>query len=298
MLKPIALALALAALAAFGALRAQTPSKLFPQLSPAASTSLTIGTTPITLEYHRPAVRGRAIWGALVPYGQVWRTGANEATLIRFADPVQVNGNPVPAGTYALFSIPGPDQWTLILNRRARQFGSFEFSAQDDQLRFDVKPKASNFNEWLTYTITPSSRQSAYVDLLWEKVRISFLVEVDVDGLVTARMKKAMAKADPKDWKIYSDAAEYLLEMDENLNQSLAWADRSIAIRENPTNLHVKARLLHLMGRMPQARQLLDKATRLAKAQGAGPAVLGPIQATLEQWKASRDYAAAPGNRR
>jgi hypothetical protein len=286
------------ALACAWSLQAQS-SKLFPQLSPEATTSLTIGITPITIEYHRPAVRGRAIWGSLVPYGRVWRTGANEATHIRFGDAVKVNGNPVPAGTYALFSIPGPEQWTLILNRRARQFGSFEYSPQDDQLRFDVKPKAVPLTEWLTYGITPSSRQSAYVDLFWEKLRVSFLVEVDVDALVAARMKKAMARADTSDWKIYSDAAEYLLELDQDLNQSLVWADRSITIQENPTNLHVKARLLYLMGRIPQARQLLDKAARLAKSQRSGPAVLGPIQATLEQWKADQGTApAAPNSRR
>ena len=286
------------ALAASVSLQAQS-SRLFPQLSPEASTSLSLGITPITIEYHRPAVRGRAIWGALVPFGRVWRTGANEATHIRFGDAVKINGNPVPAGTYALFSIPGPEQWTLILNRHARQFGSFEYSPQDDQLRFEVKPKAVPYTEWLTYAITPASRQSAYVDLLWDKLRVSFMVEVDVDALVAARMKKAMGKADSSDWKIYSDAAEYLLELDQELNQSLIWADRSIAIQENPTNLHVKARLLHLMGRLPQARQLLDKAGRLAKTQRSGPTVLGPIQDTLEQWKNDPGNApAAPAPRR
>lgn len=269
-----------------------------PKLSPKASVSLSIGTTPITIEYHRPAVRGRTIWGALVPYGRVWRTGANEATLIRFADPVKINGSPVPAGTYALFSVPGPERWTLILNRKARQFGSFEYASQDDQLRFEVKPKAVPFNEWLAYELTPSSRSSAYVDLLWENLRVSFLVEVDVDALVAARMRKAMAKAKPTDWKIYSDAAEYFLELDAELTQAMAWADQSLRIQEHPTNLLVKARLLHLLGRVPQAQQLLDRAQQLAKARRLGPAILGPLQETQAQWRAEAALPAARSGKR
>src|SRR5512141_3204449 len=122
-------------------LLSQTPP-IFPQLSPSASVSQTVGTTTVEVHYHRPAVRGRQIWGNLVPYGQVWRTGANEATTIRFSDPVQVNGQKVPAGTYAVFSIPHPDYWTIILNRRARQEGAWEYDPREDILRPDVKPKA------------------------------------------------------------------------------------------------------------------------------------------------------------
>jgi len=287
-LKPLLLILALAWLP----LGAQ--ARIFPELSPEAVVSLTIGPTPITIEYHRPAVRGRSIWGALVPYGQVWVTGANEATRIRFPDPVKVNGTPVPAGTYALFTIPGQDLWTVILSRRARQSGAWEYQAQEDQLRFEVRPKAVSFQEWLTIEMTPSSRQSAYVDLFWEKIRVSFLVEVNVDALVGTRLKKAMAKAEPGDWKLYSDAAEYLLEKDDDLNQALAWADKAIAMDENPTDLLVKARVLHQLGRLEPARHLLKKAKALGKAQHSGPAVLGPIQAMLDLWK---DVPPAPRKR-
>ena len=122
------------------ALVSQTPP-IFPQLSPSASVSQTIGTTTVEVLYHRPAVKGRQIFGNLVPHGQVWRTGANEATTIRFSDTVQVNGQKVAAGTYALFSIPYPDRWTVILNKRARQQGAWEYDPREDVLRLDVKPK-------------------------------------------------------------------------------------------------------------------------------------------------------------
>jgi hypothetical protein len=221
-----------------------------------------------------------------VPFGQVWRTGANEATTIKFSDPVRVNGHPVPAGTYALFSIPGPTQWTLILNKRWRQFGAFEYQPKEDLIRFDVKAKAvKEHAEWLTYEVYPASRSSAYVDLYWEKLRVSFLVDVDVDAMVAARMKRAMGRAGERDWRIYAEAAEYFVEQEKELTQALAWAEKSIRIQENPTNLSVKARILRAINQPAQAYQTMDRALRLAWSQNAGGAVTGPIQATLELWK-------------
>lgn len=278
--------LAIALLAAFVCLSGETDNSIFPKLSPQSTVSQTVGTTTVTVEYHRPQVRGRKIWGELVPFGQVWRTGANQATTITFSDPVKVNGQPVPAGTYALFSIPGPEQWTLILNKRARQFGAFEYQPKDDLIRFTVKAKVvKEFSEWLTYEVYPASRSSAYVDLYWEKLRVSFLVEVDVDSIVTARMKRAMSRAGDRDWKIYADAAEYFVEQEKELTQALGWAEKSIRIQENPVNLSVKAHILRAIGQPAQAYQTLERALKIARSQNSGPAVTGPIQSTLDLWK-------------
>ena len=264
-------------------LAAQAPP-IFPQLSPLASVSQTIGTTTVEVHYHRPAVRGRQIFGGLVPYGQVWRTGANEATTIRFSDPVQVNGQKVPTGTYALFSIPNQDHWTLILNRRARQEGAWEYDPREDVLRLDVKPKTVPHTEWLTYEIYPASSATAYVDLYWEKLRVSLLVEVDVDEIVTARMRKAM-KERPGDWKLLSDAAQYCADQEIHMGEALGWVDRSIKLNEQPTNLAVKARLIYLHGDRAQALQLLEKALNMARTRKQGPSVTGPIEQMLGQWK-------------
>jgi len=278
--------LAITLLTAIVCLSGETDNTIFPKLSPQSTVSQTVGTTTVSVEYHRPQVRGRKIWGELVPYGQVWRTGANQATTIKFSDPVRVNGQPVPAGTYALFSIPGPEQWTLILNKRARQFGAFEYQPKDDLLRFVVKAKAvKEFSEWLTYEVYPASRSSAYVDLYWEKLRVSFLVEVDVDSIVTARMKRAMSRAGDRDWKIYADAAEYFVEQNRELTQALGWVEKSIRIQENPVNLSVKAHILRAIGRPAQAYQALERALKIAQSQHSGPAVTGPIQSTLDLWK-------------
>jgi len=291
--------LAIALVAAFVCLSGETDNSIFPKLSPQSTVSQTVGTTTVSVEYHRPQVRGRKIWGELVPYGQVWRTGANEATTIKFSDPVKVNGQPVPAGTYALFSIPGPEQWTLILNKRARQFGAYEYQPKDDLLRFVVKAKAvKEFSEWLTYEVYPASRSSAYVDLYWEKLRVSFLVEVDVDSIVTARMKRAMSRAGDRDWKIYADAAEYFVEQEKELTQALGWAEKSIRIQENPVNLSVKAHILKAISQPAQAYQTLERALKIARSQNAGPAVIGPIQSTLDLWKKQNNGAVPTAQKR
>jgi len=277
---------------------AEPEGGIFPKLSPEATVSQTVGTTTVSIDYHRPQARGRRIWGDLVPFGQVWRTGANEATTIKFSDPVRVNGHPVPAGTYALFSIPGPTQWTLILNKRWRQFGAFEYQPKEDLIRFDVKAKAvKEHAEWLTYEVYPASRTSAYVDLYWEKLRVSFLVDVDVDAMVAGRMKRALGRAGERDWRIYAEAAEYFVEQEKELKQALAWAEKSIRIQENPTNLSVKARILRAINQPAQAYQTMDRALRLAWSQNAGGAVTGPIQATLELWR-RQNGGSAPTTRK
>ena len=270
-------------------------SHLFPQLSPQASVTQTIGVTEVRVTYHRPAVRFRRIWGDLVPFGKVWRAGANEATTIRFSDAVKVEGKVVPAGTYALFMIPNADRWTIIFNKRWQQLGAWDYNPKDDVLRFDVAPKAvSNFDEWLTYEVYPASSSTAYVDMYWEKLRVSFLVEVDVKAIVTARLRKVLSQAKPGDWRIFSDAAEYLLDLDKDLPQALTWADRSLQIKETPVNLHVKARLQRALGQATESMRSLDKALKLAQAEKAPASVTKPIEATREEWV--NPAAVAPQN--
>ena len=146
------------------------------QPSPAGSASGAAGAATVTIEYHRPSVRGREIWGGLVPYGQVWRLGANEATTITFSTPVKVEGKDVPAGTYALFAIPGKDKWTFIVNKNAKQWGAFKYQQTDDLLRFDVVPKPGNAVEMMTFSIAPKAPASVSVEMEWAKVKTSFNV--------------------------------------------------------------------------------------------------------------------------
>lgn len=265
-------------------LGAQVRAPLFPQLSPAASASQVIGTTVVGVSYHRPKVKGRPIWGGLVPYGQVWRLGANEATTLSFSDPVAVNGQRIPAGTYALFAIPNQDRWTLILNKRWKQIGAYEYDPQQDQLRFDVKPKAAAHTEWLTFEVYPAGYGTAYVDLYWEKLRVSFIVEVDVDEIVSKRMRQAMA-ANPGDWKLFADAATFSAEQEIHLGEALSWADKALKLNPGPQSQEARARVLYVLRREGEAIKAMEKALNEAKAKKMSATVTGPMESTLGQWK-------------
>ena len=152
------------------------------RISPKALVEQTVGLTNIAIEYSRPAVKGRKIWGGLVPYYTVWRSGANEATKITFEKDVTINGKKLRAGSYGFFTIPTKDKWTIIFNRVANQWGAFEYNDAEDALRIEVDPEKENncWQEWLGYTITKSSDNAAVVRLEWEKLKIPFTVEVEL----------------------------------------------------------------------------------------------------------------------
>jgi Protein of unknown function (DUF2911) len=148
------------------------------RLSPKASVMQTVGFTDVTIDYSRPGVKGRTIWGELVPYNKVWRAGANEATTINFSTDVIIEGKSLPAGKYGFFTIPNKDSWTLIFNKVADQWGAFQYNEAEDALRVTVKPESNNFQEWLAYTITKTGDKSAVVSLEWEKLKVPFKIEV------------------------------------------------------------------------------------------------------------------------
>ncbi|MFQ5695859.1 MAG: DUF2911 domain-containing protein [Terriglobia bacterium] len=140
--------------------------------SPNAEVSQTIGTTEVTVSYGRPGVKDRAVWGGLVPNGQVWRTGANEATTISFSSDVAVEGQPLAAGTYGLFTTPGAGEWTVIFNKTANQWGAFRYDAGQDALRVTVKPRSAAHREWMSFGFADLSAGSATLVLRWEKLAV------------------------------------------------------------------------------------------------------------------------------
>jgi hypothetical protein len=245
----------------------QTPLRL-PQSSPAASVSQVVGAGTVAIEYHRPAVRGRAIWGSLVPYGEVWRTGANEATTIRFSEAARVAGKEVPAGTYALFAIPTPESWTLILNKQHAQWGAFKYAVAEDQLRFEVKPVACAPQEFLRYAIEPKAENAATVKLAWEKLSIEFEVEFS-DKIVLAQIDAAIAGAKPDDAGVYLTAARYYYDHNLSSERASEWIDKSIAITDAYRSRELKARLADRSGKKAEAVAQVEKAIELA--QGKAP---------------------------
>lgn len=254
-----------------------------PRVSPQATVSQMVGTTKITIDYHRPGVKGRTIWGGLLPWDKPWRMGANEATTLTFSDPVKIGGKDVPAGTYSFFAIPGRDKWTLIINKDPKQWGAFGYDQAKDQVRVDVTPVAAPHTEWMRFSIDPSSASSAVVNLNWDKVNVPMTVEVDVAKIVWANIDKSLNES-------YGAAANYAVESGQRMDDGLSWVDRSIQSGENVFNLFTKARLLQKMGRSPEAVPVIEKS--LAMARGSMPAEFINI---LEGAKKSIQADAAKG---
>lgn len=280
MKKPVALALLLSCFT-LGAAEAQTKIKL-PQASPSASVKTTVGTSDVTINYHRPGVKGRKIWGALVPYGEVWRLGANNATTITFAEAVRVEGKDVPAGTYGLFAIPAQDKWTLILNKEAQQWGAYSYKQAQDLLRFDVKPQTGPFTEWMVFNITPTGEGKAVVEMAWENLRVPFTVETDTETATWKSIDEVLAGTPA--WGDYLTAARYAFDKGKRLDDAMVWVDKAIAGQESFWNHELKARLLQKAGKTNEAIPHLDKAIALAQGKAPKEYIAG-LESTKAEWK-------------
>lgn len=231
-----------------------------PRVSQHATVSQTIGTTEIAIEYHRPGVRERRIWDGLVPYGQPWRMGANEATTISFSTEVSVEGQKVPAGTYSLFAIPSSDTWTIVINKDPNQWGAYGYDQEKDALRVNVQPvRSSSHTEWMRFTIDPADASSAVVNLEWENLRVPIEVDVDVDQIVWSAIDQALASA-------YLSAAAYSLDNGSRHEEGLEWVNASIEISgEGISSLWTRARLLHHLGQHREAMRDIDRAIEMAE---------------------------------
>jgi len=151
------------------------------RISPKATFKQTVGFTDVEIDFSRPGVKGRKIWGGLVPYNIVWRAGANEATKITFSTDVKINGKNLKAGRYGFFALPTEKKWILIFNKVADQWGAFEYNEAEDALRIEVTPEKGYFQEWLDYTVTKTSDYKAIVKLEWEELKVPFTVEVSTE---------------------------------------------------------------------------------------------------------------------
>ena len=249
-----------AALLAATTVGAQAPPLTLPRPSQNASISQTIGLTEITLSYCRPGVRGRAIWGALVPYGQVWRAGANENTTITFSSLVTIAGTKVPAGTYGLHMIPADGPWTVILSGTSTAWGSFGYEEDEDVLRFPATPEPAPNEEFMSFSFDDPGPTSVIVALRWEQLRLPFEVQVDTPAVVTAALRAQLRGLHQFFWQPWNQAANYCLQNTSDLETALEWADRSIASNENFSNLATKSRILAAMGKKQEADALLEKA--------------------------------------
>ena len=244
-----------------------------------------MGVTKIELNYSRPGVKGRKIWGELVPYGEVWRTGANENTTITFSTPVKLAGKELPAGTYGLQTIPTEGDWTLILSKDAELWGAFDYKPENDALRATVTPrKAAQLEERMSFRFDDLTDNSATVVLAWENLEVPFKVEVDTPKLVLAKAGESIR------WQTGYQAANYCLQNDTCLDEAGKWLASSLAIQETFFNLRAKALWQSKKGDFKGAVATGEKALAAGKAaENPPPAnLVSELEGWIKEWRAKR----------
>lgn len=215
-----------------------------PNPSPKAMVGQTIGMTDIQVEYFRPAVKEREIWGKLVPNDAVWRAGANDNTVISFSKNVKIEGQDLAAGTYGLHIIPTATTATIIFSNNSTSWGSFSYNKQEDALRVTINPaKSKQFYEYLTFEFTGITNNSAICALNWENKSFPFSIETDVHEVVLAQIREDLRSKAGFTWLGFQEAANYCLRNDLNHQEALGWANRSVFMNPNATNIMTKARL-------------------------------------------------------
>ena len=244
------------------------PAVKFPQASPPASLKQQVGVTDFEVTYSRPSMKGREIFGGLVPYGEVWRTGANNAPKITFNNAVKFEGTEIPAGTYELFTIPNKDEWTIIIHQNKSQWGTYSYDQANDVARVTVKPAATpRPTETFAITFNDLTNNSATMNLYWENVRVPVKLTVDTVGTVVPQIEAALAgQAQPNAMLLFS-AAMFYLENDLDLNKALEWMNAAIAARQPPQMWMVyrKGLVLAKMGDKAGAKAAAEESIALAE---------------------------------
>ncbi len=276
------LAIAMAGAVPLIAQQTPAPQLRTPRASQKQVVTQTVGFTDIAITYSRPGVKGRQIWGALVPYDKVWRTGANEATTIAFSDDVTINGYPLTKGTYSLHTIPGKDEWTIVFNNTANQWGSFNYDPAKDALRVKAKPQSAPFAEWLAFEFPQLSPDQATVAIHWENVAVPFTISTNTSQKVLADARAAVAAAKPDDWQTPLRAATFAIENRVDLDEANRWLDQSIKANENIRNLFEKARAQAMAGDRTGAIATAQKA--IAKAGPKDADEVHEIEHSIASW--------------
>src|SRR5262245_19370517 len=249
-----------------GTVFAQSDLKL-PDVSQAAEVKQRIALTDIAVNYHRPLVNGRKIWGGVVPYGKVWRAGANENTTIEFSDPVSVEGKPLDKGTYGLHMIPNQGSWTIIFSKTNTGWGSYSYDQKEDALRVDVKPRPLAENkEALEFDFEDLKPTSTAVTMKWEKLGVPFTVSVNDADQTLENIRAQLKGRGQFAWQALDEGAQFCLTRKINLDEALRWADASIQNEERFDNLSTKADILKALNRSDEAKTAWNHALEIAKA--------------------------------
>jgi DUF2911 family protein len=236
----------------------------FPAPSPTCTLKQRVGLTDIEIVYSRPGVKGRQIFGALVPYGQVWRTGANQATKITFSTDVKINGKAVPAGTYGLFTIPGEKDWTIIISKGSAQWGSYQYNEKDDLIRVTSTAVPLDFSvETFIIDFNEIRDESASMNLIWEKVFVPIKLEVDLTSKLVPQIESAMSGTGEN--KPYYQAAMFYYDHDLDLKKAKEWINAAVKQRETFYIVHLQAKILAKTGDKEGALAAAKRSMELSK---------------------------------
>lgn len=274
------LAIAVVALLQFNSLKAQL---VLPAASPKASVMQTVGLTDITIDYSSPGVKGRKIWGELVPYDKIWRAGANSATKITFSRDVTIEGTVVAKGTYSILMIPTQSAWTVIINSDANVVAE-EHKPEKDIVRILANTSGSvvgNSVERLAFTITDFSNESANINMMWEKIVVSFKVIVDTDKQAIENIDKAVNGT----WSIYNNSARYFLDK-KDYDKALGYSNQSLALADKWFNNWIKAQILAAKGMNAEAYTHAAKAKELGDKDPNSFFFKDQVEKALVDWAA------------
>jgi hypothetical protein len=251
--------------AVVGVCRAEAQSALLtlPDLSQHARVLQRIGLTDITIDYHRPLVRGRKIFGGVQAHGDVWRGGANFNTTIEFSDPVTIEGQPLAKGIYGLHFIPGEASWIVIFSKNSTSWGSFTYDQAEDALRVTVKPQTIAHHEVLSYDFDDPTSNATTIAMRWDTVAVPFRLEVNTREIVAQSLRNQLRGRVQTEWQAWEEVANYLLENGLSAEEAAKDAERSIGIEDRFENEITKARALSALGRQADARAAQEKALTL-----------------------------------
>lgn len=239
---------------------------VLPRVSQKAVVTQTIGTTDLTLTYSRPGVKGREIWGALVPYDKPWRTGANEATTFATTDDITVAGQKLPAGTYSFFTLPSVGDWTVIFSRQKELWGAVDYDPKQDALRVTVKPSAAEPVEWMRLGFENLATGSCDLVFRWEKLQVAVPIQIEVNTKVLANCRAEIAAAKADDWRTPYRAASWCFDAGVAPEEGSAWLEKSLTIQKTYQNLTLKARWLAKDGKKKDAIATAQDAVAAGKA--------------------------------
>ena len=268
-----------------GAGSVQAQGIKMPAPSPMQKVEQAVGLATVSVDYSRPSMKGREVFGSLIPYGQLWRTGANASTKIKFTEDVTIEGNKIPAGEYSLYTIPNKDEWTVIINKNTKLWGNDGYKQEEDQARFTAKTqKNSRKVESFTINFTNLKSDATDVELLWDDVIVPFTIKTDVDSKVMGQIQEQVISNQNATPALYAAAANYYFETNRDLKQAHEWMKKANEKDAKFWNLHTQAKIEAKMKNYKAAIKTAEKSKEMAKAANNNDYV-NMNEKAIAEWK-------------